>query len=135
MSPAGRVAGLSWTLSANRQPWNGSSAASRVCAVWLARAQEIGIPDRYDYGAQRMSWLFHVLTNWMGDTGFITKLYGELRRFNVVGDTTWIKATVTRTYTEEGKHLVDLDVWGENQRGEMSTPGRATVQLPSREDG
>ena len=100
-----------------------------------SRAQEIGIPDRYDYGAQRMSWLFHVLTNWMGDAGFITKLYGELRRFNVVGDTTWMKATVTRTYKEDNKHLVDLDVWGENQRGEMSTPGRATVQLPSREDG
>jgi hypothetical protein len=100
-----------------------------------SRAQEIGIPDRYDYGAQRMSWLFHVLTNWMGDAGFITKLYGELRRFNVVGDTTWIKATVTRTYKEAGKYLVDLDVWGENQRGEISTPGRATVQLPSREEG
>jgi hypothetical protein len=100
-----------------------------------SRAREIGIPDRYDYGAQRMSWLFHVLTNWMGDVGFITKLYGELRRFNVVGDTTWIKGTVTRTYVEAGRHLVDLDVWGENQRGEITVPGRATVQLPSRQEG
>ncbi len=98
-----------------------------------SRAREIGIPDRYDYGAQRMSWLFHVLTNWMGDTGFITKLYGELRRFNVVGDTTWIKGTVTRTYQEDGKYLVDLDIWGENQRGDITVPGRATVQLPSRQ--
>jgi acyl dehydratase len=99
-----------------------------------SRAREIGIPDRYDYGAQRMSWLFHVLTNWMGDTGFVTRLYGELRRFNVVGDTTWIKGKVTRTYVEDGRYLVDLDVWAENQRGEVTAPGRATVQLPSRQD-
>lgn len=98
-----------------------------------SRAREIGIPDRYDYGAQRMSWLFHVLTNWIGDDGFITKLYGELRRFNVVGDTTWIKGKVTRTYIEDEQHLVDVDIWGENQRGEVTTPGRATVRLPNRQ--
>jgi hypothetical protein len=69
----------------------------------------------------------------MGDTGFVTRLYGELRRFNVVGDTTWIKAKVTRTYVEDGRHLVDLDVWAENQRGEVTAPGHATVQLPSRQ--
>jgi acyl dehydratase len=97
-----------------------------------SRAREIGIPDRYDYGAQRMSWLFHVVTNWMGDAGFLTSLYGELRRFNVVGDTTWIKGKVTRTYIEDERHLVDIDIWGENQRGEITVPGRATVQLPSR---
>lgn len=99
-----------------------------------SRAREIGIPDRYDYGAQRMSWLFHVLTNWMGDAGFITKLYGELRRFNVVGDTTWIKGVVTDKSQADGKHLVDIDIWGENQRGEITAPGRATVQLPSRQE-
>ena len=35
------------------------------------RAQEIGIPGAYDYGCQRSSWLGHVLTNWMGDDGFL----------------------------------------------------------------
>jgi hypothetical protein len=64
----------------------------------------------------------------------VTRLYGELRRFNVVGDTTWIKGKVTRTYVEDGRYLVDLDVWAENQRGEVTAPGRATVQLPSRQD-
>lgn len=98
-----------------------------------SRAREIGIPDRYDYGAQRMSWLFHLLTNWMGDEGFVTKLYGELRRFNVVGDTTWIKGHVTRAYIEEGQHLVDVDITAENQRGEVTAPGHATVRLPSRQ--
>ena len=30
---------------------------------------------------------------------------------------------------------VDLDVWGENQRGESTCPGHATILLPSRDHG
>ena len=93
------------------------------------RAQEIGIPGAYDYGCQRSSWLGHVLTNWMGDDGFLKKLYMELRRFNVVGDTTWCKGKVTRKYVENGEALVDVEVWAENQRGEITAPGRAVVRL------
>jgi len=36
-----------------------------------SRAQTIGIPGAYDYGCQRISWLDNVVTNWMGDDGFI----------------------------------------------------------------
>ena len=100
-----------------------------------SRAQEIGIPGAYDYGCQRMSWLGHVLTNWMGDDGFLWKMYGELRLFNVIGDTHWIKGKVTRKYIEGGKCCVDVDCWGENQRGDTTMPGHGTIILPSREHG
>ena len=30
---------------------------------------------------------------------------------------------------------VDLDIWGENQRGDTTTPGHAMILLPSREHG
>ncbi len=32
----------------------------------------------------------------------------------------------------DGVHLVDLDVWAENQRGEKVVTGRATLLLPTR---
>jgi acyl dehydratase len=96
------------------------------------RAQEIGIPGAYDYGCQRISWLGHLLTNWIGDDGFLKRLYAELRLFNVVGDTTWCKGKVTKKHIEKGEHLVDIECWGENQRGEINMPGRATVRLPSK---
>jgi len=32
----------------------------------------------------------------------------------------------------EGRNLVDLDVWIENPQGQVMTPGRAMVALPSR---
>ena len=100
-----------------------------------APAREISISAAYDYGPQRVSWVSQVLTNWMGDDGFLKRLSVELRRFNMVGDTTWCKGKVTRKYMDDGRFAVDLDVWGENQRGEVTAPGRATVLLPSREKG
>jgi len=96
------------------------------------RAQTIGLPGAYDYGCQRISWLGNLLTNWMGDDGFVKRLRAELRRFNVVGDTTWLKGKVTKKYEKDDELLVDIDCWGENQRGEITMPGKATVRLPSK---
>jgi hypothetical protein len=36
---------------------------------------------------------------------------------------------------EGGRPAVELDIWGENQRGETTTPGHATILLPSHEHG
>jgi hypothetical protein len=56
-----------------------------------------------------------------------------MRRFNIVGDTTWCKGKVTRKYVKDGYALVDIELAAENQRGEVTTPGIATVALPSRD--
>ncbi len=98
-----------------------------------SRAQTIGIPGAYDYGCQRISWLDNLITNWMGDDGSLKKLDAKLKRFNIVGDTHWMKGKVVKKYIENGEHLVDIDCWGENQRGEITLPGAATVRLPSKE--
>ncbi|MBI2329462.1 MAG: MaoC family dehydratase N-terminal domain-containing protein [Chloroflexi bacterium] len=97
------------------------------------RAREIGLPGAYDYGCQRISWLGNLLTNWMGDDGFVKRLKGSLRRFNMVGDTTWCQGKVVKKYLENGEHLVDIDCWAENQRGEVTLSGPATVRLPTKE--
>jgi acyl dehydratase len=100
---------------------------------WARRA---GNPTTYDYGRMRETWLIHLCTDWMGDDAWLWKLDCQFRKFNYVGDTHWMKGTVTRKYLAEGdRPAVDLDVWGENQRGEVTTPGHATILLPSREHG
>ena len=96
-------------------------------------AESAGLPGAYDYGCQRCCWMGHLLTNWGGNDGFVKKMYVELRRFNVVGDTTWCKGKVTAKRQEDGENLVDLEIWGENQRGEQTTKGTATLRLPSRQ--
>jgi acyl dehydratase len=95
-------------------------------------AKALGAPGAYDYGPQRISWLATLLTNWMGDLGRLVRLRAELRGFNVIGDTTWLKGTVTAVREQDGRWLVDCEVWGENQLGERTMPGQATVALPSR---
>lgn len=96
-------------------------------------AKAVGVPGIYDYGPQRSSWVASLVTNWMGDSAFLKRIRTEMRRFNTMGDTTWCKGKVSSKYTKDGYALVDLEVWGENQRGEVTTPGVATVILPSRD--
>ncbi|MBI2871656.1 MAG: MaoC family dehydratase N-terminal domain-containing protein [Chloroflexi bacterium] len=97
-----------------------------------SRAQEVGLPGPYDYGPQRVSWLGHLMTNWTGDDGFLRRIRVELRRFNFVGDTTWCRGRVKGKRVDKGEHLVDMEIWAENQRREVTAVGLAVVALPLR---
>lgn len=92
-------------------------------------AQGAGVPRAFDSGGQRMSWLGHLMTNWMGDYGFLAKLNVKLIRPNLFGDTQWCKGKVARKYTEGEHFYVDCDIWCENQRGQQTAIGTATVRL------
>jgi len=94
-------------------------------------ARQVGVPGTYDYGPQRSAWLCSMVTNWMGDAGFLKRIRTELRRFNTMGDTTWCRGSVTKKYQKDGFALVDLEIRAENQRGEKTGEGLATVILPS----
>jgi acyl dehydratase len=99
-------------------------------------ARRAGNPTTYDYGRMRETWLIHLCTDWMGDDAWLWKLDCEFRRFNYVGDTQWLGGRVTDHYLAEGdRPAVDLELWATNQRGEVTTPGHATILLPSRERG
>ncbi len=94
-----------------------------------------GIPRIHDAGAQRNAWRNMVLTNWMGDDGFLWKSRAEVRGFNQEGDVTWCKAKVNKKYVQNGRYCVDINCWCENQRHDVTMPGEGTVILPSREHG
>ena len=96
-------------------------------------AASIGVPLAYDLGVQRFSWLGSMMTNWMGDDGFLKKLSAQARLFNLFGDTQWLSGAVTNKYLDGKECAVDLEIWCDNQRGERTTTGKATVWLPSRD--
>ena len=101
-----------------------------------AFARRAGNPTTFDYGRMRETWLIHLCTDWMGDDAWLWKLDCEFRRFNYAGDTQWLSGTVTRRYLAGGdRPAVDVDLAATNQRGEVTTPGHATILLPSREHG
>jgi acyl dehydratase len=119
----------------HRDPLNVPDVMQRV--HWDPEfAQRSGNPSTFDYGRMRETWLIHLCTDWMGDDGWLWRLDCEFRRFNYVGDTQWVRGTVARKYLAEGdRPAVDLELECVNQRGELTTPGHATVLLPSREHG
>ena len=87
-------------------------------------ARRIGNPSTYDYGRMRETWLVHLCTDWMGDDAWLWKLECEFRLFNYVGDTHRMQGLVTRRYLAPGdRPAVDLEIWGENQRGVVTCPG------------
>ncbi len=94
-------------------------------------ARQAGVPFAYDYGPERISWLAHLLTNLMGEDGFLCQLNVQVRRFNMVGDLTTCHGTVTAKALQPSPR-VQCEIWAENQRGERTAFGTATVELPSR---
>ncbi len=94
-----------------------------------------GVSRMHDAGAQRNAWRNMVLTNWMGDEGFLWKSAAEVRGFNQEGDITWCKGTVNKKYVNNGRHCVDIRCWCENQKHEVTMPGSGTIILPSKESG
>jgi hypothetical protein len=95
-------------------------------------ARRVGVPAAYDYGPQRMAWLGHLMTNWMGDHGFLRNMDVQVRRFNLVGDTTWCRGKVAEKWKDGGRHLVGCEIWAEDQRGDVTAKGTATIELPPR---
>lgn len=99
-------------------------------------ANAAGLPYPYDAGTQRQSWLIHLLTNWIGDEGWLKQNYAEYRKFVYFSDVVWFRGKVTKKYVDEdGEYCVDIETNGYNQRGENTTPGHSTVVLPSKKKG
>jgi acyl dehydratase len=95
-----------------------------------ALARAVGVPGPYDYGPERVAWLGHLVTNWMGDAGVLRRLHVQVLRHNLIGDTTWCRGEVTGT---EPDGVVRLAVRAVNQRGETTAAGSAEVVLPDGE--
>jgi acyl dehydratase len=94
-------------------------------------AHAVGMPNVYDNGWMRLGWMSQVVTDWMGDGGFLKDLDISVRLPNVVGDTLWCRGKVSGKAEVDGQHLVEIELWANRQDGTLSCNGPATVVLPS----
>ena len=53
----------------------------------------------------------------------------------MLGEDLRCRGIVRRVYEQDGEHRVELEIWIEDPRGEVTTPGTAVVALPSRRAG
>ncbi len=84
-------------------------------------------------GNLSMAFLAQLLTDWAGPSGRLTKLEVNFRRIVEPGDQLECKAMVTDMQVMDGKALVTLDAYIENQKGERPVQGIAEVLLPTTE--
>jgi acyl dehydratase len=114
---------------------DGIPRSAFACHFDLEVAHAAGVPQCYDVGAMRQAFLTQMLTNWMGDDGFVFKTRFEFRQFNYLGDVQWCTGRVTDKRREGDLDLVEIEMACTNQRGAQTTLGSASVLLPSREFG
>jgi acyl dehydratase len=95
-------------------------------------AMQNGLPGVIIHGALKNAFLGHLMTDFAGEHGWLKKLAVQYRGMDVPGVKLVCRGRVTKKYVENGHHLVDCEIWLENEKGEKTTPGSATVVLPSR---
>lgn len=95
-------------------------------------AAQRGMPAPFDNSLMRFAWIIPMLTDWMGDGGFLRRLTIETGLPLIYGDTTWYRAVIWGETLEPGKGLrqLDLRITGVNQLGQTTTTGSAVVELP-----
>lgn len=93
-----------------------------------------GMPYIFAMGSLRAGFGAHLLSNWMGDDGFIRRLKMDVLEPYIYGDALWIKGKVVDKYKEKLNGVlygaVDIKIETVNQLGQNVAPGTATVYLP-----
>ena len=112
--------------------WAGASADYYQIHYDKDFAQSTGLPGVIVHGRLKSSFLAQLLTDWIGDEGTVRKISVQHRGMDLPGEQITCKWKVTNKYVEDGEHIVELEIWGENPRGEKTAPGSAIVVLPSR---
>jgi len=87
------------------------------------------VPGAKEANSERVHWTAQMLTNWQGDDGFLRRLDLKFPTINMMGDITRCYGKVTGKRVEEGKKVVDIEVWNMNQLGDIVAKGSAEVVL------
>ena len=95
-------------------------------------AQGTGLPGLIVHGALKHAFLGQLVHDWIGPGGQIRKFGCSYRSMDYPNQDIRCRGVVKKKFTENGKNLVELDVWTENPDGKKTSPGTATVALPSK---
>jgi acyl dehydratase len=94
-------------------------------------ARAAGMDGVFAHGMLTMGFVAQALTDWAG-AGAVRRLGVRFTGLVRLKDTLTCRGRVLAKSSKDDIHLVDLEVWAENQRAEKVATGKATVALPSR---
>ena len=123
--------------------WAGASGDMTPLHYDNSFAANQGIGKPVVHGGLKAQWLAQLMTDWIGEEGTLKRISCQFRGFDYPramktrtepeeGETWLCKGKITKKYVEDNEHYVDCNIWVENGKGEVTTPGKATVVLPSR---
>lgn len=95
-------------------------------------AKSTGLQGIIVHGALKHALLGRMLHEWVRYDGRIKRYAVSYRGMDFPGQEMTCRGTVTAKRHENGENLVELEIWSENPNGQKTTPGTATVALPSR---
>ncbi len=91
-------------------------------------ARGIGMPSVYAPGMLVMGFLGQLVSDWARGA--------QLRRYSVrfikmvwPGDTVVCKGRVTDRNGDDGRYFAEIELWAENQKGELVMKGQSQIQL------
>lgn len=95
-------------------------------------AQATGLPECIVHGALKHALLGRLLDEWSGDEGRVRRVAVSYRGMDMIAKDVKCRGVVTGKRSEGGRNVVELEVWTEDPAGNKTTPGTASVELPSR---
>jgi hydroxyacyl-ACP dehydratase HTD2-like protein with hotdog domain len=102
----------------------------RIHYDWRFATGHDGLPDLPVNGSWKQHILVQLVSQWIGEDGWLLKLGYRFDKPDLVGDTLTGYGTVT-SVSDAGEHgLAEAELTLRNQRGELSTRGTCSVLLP-----
>ena len=95
-------------------------------------ARSTGLQGVIVHGALKHALLGRMLWEWVRYDGRIKRYAVSYRGMDVPGQEMTCRGIVKAKRQENGENLVELEIWTENPEAQRTTPGTATVVLPSR---
>ena len=92
----------------------------------------MGLSDNIVHGRFKYAQVGRLVLAFAGYKGRVKKFGVNYRGMDMPNKEITVGGVVTAKRQEGGENLVDLDVWTEDVDGKKTTPGTATVALPSR---
>jgi acyl dehydratase len=86
--------------------------------------KSIIVHGRFKYAA-----LGELVSNWLGHDGRIRQISCQYRGMDFPDRELVCGGKVARKWEENGRKLVQLQIWVENDEGKKTTPGQALVEL------
>jgi len=96
-------------------------------------AMHRGQRHAFHFGNFARQTMARLVSNWMGDDGFIRSYKWRHFSRTAIGDSLTGYGKVINKYVQNGEYLVDLEVYLENLRGNITEAAVATVSLFSKD--